>query len=157
MAVLKTGDQAPDFELKDQDGKVVTLGDFKGKKLLVYFYPRANTSGCTKQACSIRDAEPDLTAVGVAAVGISPDSPEKQKKFADKHGLAFPLLSDANHAIAGAYGAWGEKKMYGKTFMGIIRSSFLVDENGKIIGVWYKVKPEQTVPKARSVLDTSSS
>jgi thioredoxin-dependent peroxiredoxin len=155
MAVLKAGDKAPNFKLKDQDGKPAKLGDFKGKKLLVYFYPRADTPGCTKQACSIRDAEPDLTGAGVAAVGISPDSPEKQKKFADKHGLSFPLLSDEDHAVAEAYGAWGEKKMYGKTSMGIIRSSFLVDEKGKLLGVWYKVKPEQTVPKAREALETS--
>lgn len=155
MAALKLGDKAPNFNLKDQDGKTVRLADFKGKKLLVYFYPRADTPGCTKQACSIRDAEPDLTAAGVAAVGISPDKPDKQKKFADKHALAFPLLSDEDHAVAEAYGAWGEKKMYGKTSMGIIRSSFLVDEKGKLIGVWYKVKPDQTVPKAREVIDAS--
>ncbi len=153
MGVLKVGDKAPNFALKNQDGSIVKLADFKGKKLLVYFYPRADTPGCTKQACSIRDAEPDLTTAGVAAVGISPDSPSKQKKFADKHGLAFPLLSDEDHAIAQAYGAWGEKKMYGKTSQGIIRSSFLVDEKGKLIGVWYKVKPEQTVPKAKEAIE----
>lgn len=155
MAALKVGDKAPNFKLTNQDGKVVKLGDFKGKKLLVYFYPKADTPGCTRQACSIRDSEPDLTAAGVAAVGISPDNPEKQKKFADKHNLAFPLLSDADHAVAEAYGAWGEKKMYGKTSMGIIRSSFLVDEKGKLMGVWYKVKPELTVPKAREILEAS--
>ncbi len=157
MGLLKAGDKAPNFALTNQDGKIVKLSDFKGRKLLVYFYPRADTPGCTKQACSIRDAEPDLTSTGVAAVGISPDSPAKQKKFADKHGLAFPLLSDEDHAVAQAYAAWGEKKMYGKTSEGIIRSSFLVDEKGKIMGAWYKVKPEQTVPKAKEALEASTS
>lgn len=152
MAELKKGDAAPSFELIDQDGNRVTLNDYRGKKLLVYFYPKADTSGCTKQACSIRDAEPDLSQAGVAAVGISPDKPEKQKKFDDKHGLGFKLLSDPDHTVAQAYGAWGEKKMYGKTYEGIVRSSFLIDEDGKIIDAWYKVKPLDTVPKAQAAL-----
>jgi thioredoxin-dependent peroxiredoxin len=156
MSALKAGDKAPNFKLKDQNGTVVKLGDFKGKKLLIYFYPKADTSGCTKQACSVRDAEPDLTSLGIAAVGISPDPPEKQKKFDAKYGLGFPLLSDEDHAIASAYGAWGEKKMYGKAYEGIIRSSFLIDEKGKIIEAWYKVSPTDTVPKARKALQAAT-
>lgn len=152
MGELKPGDKAPSFTLKDQEGKLVKLSDFKGKKLILYFYPKAETSGCTKQACSVRDSMPDLKEAGIAAVGISPDMPEKQKKFDQKHGLGFPLLSDEDHAVAEAYGAWGEKKMYGKSYMGIIRSSFLIDEEEKIIDSWYKVKPEETVPKAKKAL-----
>ena len=152
MARLNIGDPAPDFALADQEGNTVKLADFKGKKLLLYFYPRANTPGCTKQACQIRDSRTELADVGVAAVGISPDKPGAQKKFDDKFGLEFPLLSDVEHAAAQAYGAWGEKSMYGKKSMGIIRSSFLIDENGKIMGTWYKVKPEDTVPLAKEAL-----
>ena len=146
MAQLKQGDKAPDFALKDQSGKEVSLNDYKGKKLLLYFYPKADTPGCTKQACSIRDSSSDLGKSGVAAVGISPDQPDKQQKFDTKYGLGFPLLSDPDHKTAEAYGVWGEKKMYGKTSMGIIRSSFLIDENGNIEKTWYKVKPLDTVP-----------
>jgi thioredoxin-dependent peroxiredoxin len=152
MATLKKGDTAPAFNLMDQDGKTVKLADFKGKKVLLYFYPKAGTSGCTKQACSIRDARSELQDMGVAPLGISPDAADAQKKFDKNHSLAFPLLSDPDHKVAELYGAWGEKKMYGKSFMGIIRSSFLIDEAGKIMGAWYKVKPENTVPEAKKIL-----
>jgi peroxiredoxin Q/BCP len=152
MTQLKPGDKAPDFNLTDQDGKQVKLGSFKGKKLLVYFYPKADTSGCTKQACSVRDAEPDLSALSVAAVGISPDPPDRQKKFDTKYSLGFPLLSDPDHLVAERYAVWGEKKMYGKAYMGIVRSSFLIDEKGKIIQAWYNIKPDATVPEAKKVL-----
>jgi thioredoxin-dependent peroxiredoxin len=152
MGHLNIGDPAPEFALVDQEGKTVKGSDFQGKKLLLYFYPRADTPGCTKQACQIRDARTELAELGVAALGISPDKPSTQKKFDGKYGLGFPLLSDPDHGAAQAYGAWGEKTMYGKKSMGIIRSSFLLDENGKILGVWYKVKPDDTVPLARKVL-----
>ena len=152
MAKLNVGDKAPAFSLLDQDGGKVSLSDFKGKKLLLYFYPKADTPGCTKQGCSIRDASSELKKLDMAAVGISPDEPAKQKKFDDKYRLGFPLLSDPDHKVAKAYGAWGRKSMYGKLFDGIIRSSFLIDETGKIIQATYKVKPLDTVPNVMKVL-----
>jgi len=148
MAKLEKGADAPDFELEDQDGNRVRLIDFRGKKLLVYFYPRADTLGCTKQACSIRDSRADLRKAGIAFLGMSPDTPDKQKKFDEKYQLDFPLLADTDHRVAEAFGAWGEKSMYGKKKMGIIRSSFLIDEEGKILDRWYSVKPLDTVSKA---------
>jgi peroxiredoxin Q/BCP len=149
---LKPGDKAPAFALKDQHGKTVRLSQFKGRKLVVYFYPKADTPGCTQQSCNLRDAMPDLTKLGVDVVGISPDAPAKQLKFDEKYGLGFPLLADEDHATATAWGVWGEKSLYGKKFMGIIRSAFVVDEKGKIAGAFYKVSPKDTVPKATSVL-----
>lgn len=152
MGKLKAGDKGPSFSLPDQNGKTVKLGEFKGKKLLVYFYPKAMTSGCTKQACTVRDHREDLAALGVAVVGISPDAPEQQKKFDDEYSLGFPLLSDPDHEVAEAWGAWGEKSMYGKKYEGVIRSSFLLDEKGKVTHAWYKVKPEETAVKAQEAL-----
>lgn len=152
MATLKVGDRAPAFALKDQNGKTVKLSDFKGKKVLVYFYPKADTPGCTKQSCAVRDARKDLGKLGIAAVGISPDLPEAQKKFDGKYGLGFPLLADPDHAVAEAWGVWGKKSMYGRTYFGIVRSSFLVDEKGKLAGAWYKVSPADTVPNALELL-----
>ena len=152
MAKLAPGDSAPDFELADQHGKMVKLADFKGRKLLLYFYPKADTPGCTRQACSVRDAREELAALGLAVVGLSPDPPPKQKQFDDKYGLTFPLLADTERQTAQAYGAWGEKNMYGKKVEGIIRSSFLIDGKGTILQAWYKVSPEATVPKAKEAL-----
>jgi peroxiredoxin Q/BCP len=152
MPQLKPGDRAPEFALQDQQGQIVKLTDFKGKKVLLFFYPKALTSGCTKQACSVRDARSELADLGIAALGLSPDPIVLQKKFATKHSLGFPLLSDPDHAVADAFGVWGEKSMYGKKYEGIIRSAFLIDETGRIMGAWYKVSPEQTVPKAREAL-----
>lgn len=149
MAALKVGDKAPAFALKDQSGRTVRLSGFKGKKVLVYFYPKADTPGCTKQSCEVRDARKDLAKLGIVAVGISPDAPESQKKFDARYGLKFPLLADTDHTVAEAWGVWGKKSMYGRTYFGIIRSSFLVDEKGKIAGAWYKVSPADTVPNVR--------
>jgi peroxiredoxin Q/BCP len=144
MVKLSSGDIAPDFSLTDQNDNLVKLDAYKGKKLLVYFYPKADTSGCTKQACNVRDSLQELGSLNVSAVGISPDKPDKQKKFDEKYSLGFPLLSDSDKLVARSYGAWGEKKMYGKSYEGIIRSAFLIDENGKIINAWYKVSPGET-------------
>ena len=152
MAQLKTGDKAPAFSLEDQQGRTVKLSDFKRQKLLIYFYPKANTPGCTVQSCSVRDAKRDFTKQGVAVIGVSPDKPAAQKKFDDKFELGFPLLADTEHAMAEAYGVWGEKSMYGRKYFGIIRSSFLIDEKGKIAGAWYKVSPADTVPEAMAAL-----
>jgi peroxiredoxin Q/BCP len=140
--VLHVGDDAPAFALTDQAGESVELSGFKGRKVLVYFYPKADTPGCTTQACGLRDI---LGDVGDAVVlGISPDKPDKQAKFDEKYHLGFPLLSDPDHATAESYGVWAEKSMYGKKYMGIVRSAFLVDEAGKLAEVWYKVSPKDT-------------
>jgi peroxiredoxin Q/BCP len=152
MSELKTGDIAPGFALKDQDGKTIRLSDFKGRKILLYFYPRAETPGCVMQACSIRNAFQELSSIGVAAVGISPDSVNVQKKFAGRYNLPFQLLNDEGHKVADAYGVWGENSILFIKYTGIIRSSFLIDENGKVIQAWYKVKPLETVPGAIAVL-----
>ena len=144
---LKPGDKAPAFRLSDQSGTTTKLSDFKGRKVLVYFYPKADTPGCTTQACDLRDVSGDVG--DTAIVGISPDAPSKQLKFDEKYSLGFPLLSDEDHAVAEAYGVWGEKKLYGRSFMGIIRSAFLVDEKGKIEQAWYRVSPKDT---ARNLL-----
>ncbi len=153
MAKLSSGDKAPHFKLTDQNEKEVNLEDYKGKKVLVYFYPKADTPGCTKQACSVRDARSELAARGVDVIGISPDTPGKQKKFDNKHNLDFTLLSDQDNAVAKAFGAWGEKSMYGKKYEGIIRSSLLIDEDGKVLDTWYKVSPKDTVPKVLKALE----
>jgi peroxiredoxin Q/BCP len=153
MAVaLKPGDKAPDFSLIDQHGKTVRLSDYRGKKLLVYFYPKADTPGCTKQSCAVRDARQDLKGLSVEVLGISPDPVEDQLKFDTKYSLGFPLLADTAHQASDAYGVWGDKSAYGRIFKGVTRSSFLVDEEGKLLRVWYAVKPEETVPKAREAL-----
>ena len=152
MVNLRTGDKAPDFELPDQDGKTVRLAEFKGKKLLLYFYPKANTPGCTLQSCSVSRAREDFSSLGVSVLGMSPDKPASQKRFDSLFSLGFPLLCDTDHKVAEAYGVWGEKSFLGKKFMGIIRSSFLIDEDGKILQTWYKVSPGDTVPNAKSFL-----
>jgi peroxiredoxin Q/BCP len=139
---LKAGDPAPDFALTDQDGKTVKLSDFRGRKVLVYFFPRADTPGCTTQSCGLRDVAGQIG--DTAIIGISPDKPAAQKKFDTKYGLGFTLLSDEDHAVADAYGAWGERSMYGKEYMGIVRSAFLIDEEGRIEQPWPKISPKDT-------------
>lgn len=151
--ILAPGQKAPGFSLSDQDGTTVTLAGFKGRKVLLYFYPKADTPGCTTQSCAVRDARQDMKKLNVAVLGLSPDEPKAQKKFDEKYSLGFPLLADTDHSVAEAYGVWGDKTNYGKTYKGIIRSSFLIDEKGLVQRAWYKVKPEDTVPKAREALE----
>ena len=139
-ARLEIGDKAPAFSLPDAEGKTVKLSDFKGRKVIVYFYPAAMTPGCTKQACGLRDASRTLKNRGVKVYGISADSPERHQKFIEKEKLNFPLLSDEDHAMMEKYGAWGEKSMYGKKFMGIKRISYLLDPAGTVRHAWAKVK-----------------
>jgi peroxiredoxin Q/BCP len=148
--MLKPGDKAPDFTLLDQDGGEVSLSGLGGHKVLVYFYPRADTPGCTTQACGLRDVLGDIGDTRV--LGISPDTPAKQKKFDDKYGLGFPLLADEDHSVAEAYGSWGEKSMYGKKFFGIIRSAYLVGEDGTIAEAWPKISPKDTPKKLLAAL-----
>src|SRR3954468_3182057 len=139
---LKSGDKAPNFTLLDQDSNKVKLSDFKGRKVLVYFYPKADTPGCTTQAWGLPDVFPQVGETVV--LDISPDKPAKQKKFDEKYTLGFPLLADEDHAVAEKFDVWTEKSMYGKKYMGILRSAFLVDENGKIAEAWYKISPQDT-------------
>jgi len=146
---LEVGDKAPAFSLPDADGNTVKLSDYKGRKVIVYFYPAASTPGCTKQACDFRDNLRDLNDAGLDVVGISPDKPEKLAKFRDNQQLTFPLLSDPDKKVLKAYGAYGEKKMYGKTVEGVIRSTFVVDEKGKITLAQYNVKATGHVAKLR--------
>jgi peroxiredoxin Q/BCP len=142
-AVLAEGDKAPAFALPDQDGNTVKLKDFKGQTVVLYFYPRADTPGCTTQACGVRDRSDEYAAAGAKVIGVSPDEPEKIKKFDDKHGLGFTLLGDVDHKVADAYGAWGEKSMYGKKYMGMLRSTFIIDAKGKVARVFPKVQPKK--------------
>ena len=148
MNVIEPEQKAPAFKLLDQNESQVKLSDFKGKKLLLYFYPKALTPGCTTQACAVTDAKEELEKLNIVPLAISPDKPSLLKRFEDKKSLNFTLLSDPDHAVADAYGVWGEKKMYGKSYMGIVRSSFLIDESGKVTHVWYKVSPKDTVANA---------
>jgi peroxiredoxin Q/BCP len=149
---LAPGDKAPAFTLVDQRGNKVKLSDHKGKRLVVYFYPKADTPGCTTQSCELCDHRKDLTKLGAAVVGISPDAPEKQAKFDTKYKLGFPLLADEDHKVADAWGVWGEKSMYGKKYMGIVRSAFVVDEKGKIADAFYKVSPKETFTRSAEAL-----
>jgi len=140
MAMLDVGDKAPAFSLEDQSGKTVKLSDFKGKTVVLYFYPKDDTPGCTREACAFRDEHSALRKAGAVVLGVSPDSGASHAKFAGKYDLPFPLLADTGHAVSEKYGAWGEKSLYGRKFMGIHRSTFLIDGSGKVAHVWPKVK-----------------
>jgi peroxiredoxin Q/BCP len=146
---LEVGDTAPAFSLPDADGNTVSLADYKGRKVVVYFYPAASTPGCTKQACDFRDNLRELGGAGLDVVGISPDKAAKLAKFRDEQGLTFPLLSDPERTVLTAWGAYGEKTMYGKTVQGVIRSTFVVDENGDIAIAQYNVRATGHVAKLR--------
>jgi peroxiredoxin Q/BCP len=146
---LSPGDPAPDFTLPDADGKDVSLSDYRGRKVIVYFYPAASTPGCTKEACDFRDNLAELEGAGIEVIGISPDKPAKLAKFRDVEKLTFPLLSDPDRAVLTAWGAFGEKTMYGKKVTGVIRSTFLVDEQGKIEVAQYNVRATGHVAKLR--------
>ena len=148
------GDKAPAFNLADHTDTKVRLSSFKGRKVLVYFYPKADTPGCTTQSCGLRDVADDIGDTVI--VGISPDQPEKLARFDDKYSLGFTLLSDPEHQVAEKYGAWGEKSMYGKKYMGIIRSAFLVDEKGKLLEAWPKISPKDTPIKLVKALQAAS-
>ncbi len=150
---LEPGDEAPDFILPDQHGNKVRLSDHKGTEVVLFFYPKANTPGCTTQACGLRDALVDLGSAVV--LGISPDLPAKQAAFDEKFGLGYPLPSDPDHVVADKYEVWGDKRMYGRTYEGVIRSAFLVDENGKVAQAWYKISPKDTATFVRQALATS--
>lgn len=147
---LSPGDRAPAFHLADQHGEKHRLSEFTGSKVMVFFYPKANTPGCTNQACGLRDIAPDIGDTVI--LGISPDMPDKLESFDTKHSLGFTLLSDPEHTVADKYGVWGEKKLYGKSYMGIIRSAFLIDEKGKVSHAWYKVSPKDTPRKLLAAL-----
>jgi len=140
--VLTAGDQAPDFTLPDQSGEPVTLSDLRGQTVVLYFYPRADTPGCTTQACGVRDHAADYDEIDARVIGISPDPVTAVRKFADKYDLGFTLLADEDHAVADAYGTWGEKSMYGKSYMGVQRATFIIDADGRIAKVFPKVSPK---------------
>jgi thioredoxin-dependent peroxiredoxin len=141
--VLAEGDKAPDFALPDQNGETVKLKDLRGETVVLYFYPKADTSGCTTQACGVRDRKADYAAAGARVIGISPDEVKDVDKFAGKHDLEFTLLADADHAVAEKYGTWVEKSMYGNKYMGVQRATFIIDAKGKIARVFPKVQPKK--------------
>ncbi|WKV11858.1 thioredoxin-dependent thiol peroxidase [Marivirga harenae] len=140
---LNIGDNAPDFNAKDQDGNEIKLSDFKGKKVVLYFYPKDNTPGCTAQACNLRDNYEDLQKQGYVVLGVSQDSEKSHKKFIEKQSLPFPLIADEDHTVHKLFGTWGEKKMYGKTYMGTLRTTFVIDADGKIEDIIQKVKTKE--------------
>ena len=149
---LAPGDPAPEFTLLDADGKEVSLSSFRGQRVIVYFYPAAMTPGCTKEACDFRDSLADLNSAGITVLGISPDQPAKLARFRDKEGLTFPLLSDPDRSVLNAYSAYGEKMMYGKKSVGVIRSTFVVGPDGKIEQAMYGVKATGHVARLRKEL-----
>ena len=152
MAELQVGDIAPDFEALTDTGERVKLSDYRGKRVVLYFYPKDDTSGCTTQACSFRDNYADIEEKNAVVLGVSPDGVESHQKFKTKFDLPFTLLVDEDHSIAESYGVWGEKSMYGKKYMGIIRSQFVIDEAGEIVGLKYNVSPKDSLDEAVAVL-----
>ncbi len=152
MTELATGMQAPEFTAADQDGKQLSLKDFRGKKVVLYFYPKDDTPGCTAEACDFRDNYTGLVAKGIAVLGVSVDDEASHKKFVSKHSLPFPLLADTDHKIVQAYGVWTEKNMYGKNYMGIQRTTFLIDENGIITHILKKVDTKNATAQVLELL-----
>lgn len=151
--MLKEGTTAPAFKTTDANGETVSLKELKGQKVVLYFYPKDDTPGCTKEACSFRDAWGKFKKQGIKVLGVSPDSEASHKKFETKYKLPFTLLADKDHAIADAYGVWGEKKFMGRTYMGVLRTTFLIDEKGKIKKVFEKVKPEDHASEVLEAFD----
>jgi peroxiredoxin Q/BCP len=152
MPELAVGAKPPAFTLLDQRSKPVQLSDYLGKRVVVYFYPKASTPGCTTQSCALRDAIAELKKLKAVVLGISPDPPERQRTFDETYGLGFPLLSDEAHKVAEKWGTWGERSMYGKRYMGIIRSAFVIDERGKLAAAFYKISPKATVDQVTAAL-----
>lgn len=150
--MIKVGDKAPDFELLNAEEKTVKISDFQGKRIVLFFYPKAGTSGCTTQACGFRDNFPQIEAAEATVIGVSPDEPAALAKWKAKEKLPYTLLSDPDHKVADAYGVWGEKKMYGKSYMGIIRSHFVIDAEGVIEDVQFKVSPQNSISRALAQL-----
>ena len=149
---IKVGAPAPDFTLPDENGKMVSLADFRGKRVVLYFYPKDDTPGCTAQACGFRDALPDIEERNAVVIGISPDDAKSHGKFKTKYNLPFILLADTEHTVAEAYGVWDERSMYGRTYLGITRSHFVIDEQGNFADVQYKISPADSVAKALTAL-----
>lgn len=152
--MLDAGDRAPDFTLMADDGSQVSLSDYLGQRVVLYFYPKDDTSGCTAQACDLRDNMAHFNGLDVAVLGVSPDSRESHQKFKAKYDLNFPLLVDDKTAVAKAYGVWKEKKMYGRTHMGIERSTFIIDSGGRLLEVWRKIRPLEHVARLRGSLQS---
>jgi peroxiredoxin Q/BCP len=156
MAEVKIGEVAPDFDLVSDQGTRVRLSSLRGRKVILYFYPKDDTTGCTKQACGFRDAYADLQTVEAVVIGVSPDDPQSHVKFKLKYRLPFTLLSDPDHAVASRYGAWGEKTLYGKKYQGVIRSHFVLDEQGVVLDARIKVSPEDSVRLARETVSSGA-
>jgi peroxiredoxin Q/BCP len=152
MAQIKVGDQAPDFATVDDQNKAVKLSDLRGKRVVLYFYPKDDTPGCTRQACGFRDNYASVEGRNSVVLGVSPDGVESHQSFKSKFSLPFPLLIDEDHSIAEAYSVWGERERDGNKFMGIIRSSFVIDEHGKVVDAHYNVSPEDSVASALAAL-----